>query len=275
MKESMGGIGTYLKQIGRRKLLTKEQEIELSQKIEGEFEGKPVDKRTQDAARRKMIEANLRLVVSIAKGHQNRGCDLDDLVEEGNMGLMKAVEKFDWRRGFRFSTYASWWIRQAVGRLVANQGKSIRTPGRVGSLAVDLKKAREEFIELNGQEPTRAELAEIMCVTESTVVSAMSGVPHMMSLDEPANHGGEMDRKLSDVIPDDEAESPFDVLGRKELQLLVRRVFQTLSPREEKILRMRFGIEEDPIDHTRFPITVGELKEIQASLRRRDVSPTG
>lgn len=275
MARTAQGIGIYLKQIGRRKLLTKDQEIELSQMIEGfvirDGIKQPVDKKTQDRARNRMIEANLRLVVSIAKGQQSRGCDLDDLVAEGNIGLMKAVERFDWRRGFRFSTYASWWIRQAVQRLVANQGRAIRVPGRAGSLADDLKVARDEFIELNGQEPTRAELAELMNVTETTVSAAIGGLPYVISLDTTVGSGGvdpNKPRTLRDIIPDEEAESPFETLDKKQLKVVLLNVLKTLPKRDELVLRLRFGITEDPFNHGEFPITKAELARLEGGERR-------
>lgn len=246
------GIGIYLKQIGRHRLLTRAEEVELAQAIEGIrmcADGTTVALTPKDraSARKRMIESNLRLVVSIAKGQQNRGCDLDDLIAEGNIGLMKAVERFDWRRGFRFSTYASWWIRQAIGRLIASQGRSIRVPGRASSLTDDLRVAREQFIELNGQEPTRGELADMMGVTELTVSAALSGMPYVVSLDMEigkGQDGGGGKKLLKDTISDDEADSPFDSIDRKELVVHISRVLDTLSPREEKILRLRFGITD-------------------------------
>ena len=286
MKKS--GVGTYLKQIGKRKLLTKEQEIELAQAIEAgktrewienvnglavTKKHKPTQTEVQKAgrARNRMIESNLRLVVSIAKNYQERGCDLEDLIAAGNIGLMKAVERFDWRRGFRFSTYGSWWIRQAVGREIASQGKQIRVPGRTAALARDIKTAREEFIELHGQEPTKGELADLLGITESTVIATMGGAPTVVSLEDTVGKQDGNDKQMKDVIPDEEADSPFDVIDKKELVDLVSKVMKTLSPREEKILRMRFGITEDPTNHSDFPITRGEIDEMHVAMQNEGI----
>ena len=276
------GIGMYLKQIGRYKLLTPEQEVMLSQQIGGmtnckwhrENDGEviidsfdPADNAMIAAAKKKMTVSNLRLVVAIAKTRQGMGCDLEDLVNEGNIGLMRAVEKFDWKRGYRFSTYACWWIRQAVGRLVANQGCSVRASGRAASLAKPMKLARDEFIEFHEREPTIPELAALLNVTESTVVTSMNGRPHVMSVDDSIgsyNNGGQL-KTLKDIIPDNRPMSnPLEVLDRKELILLIARVMKTLTSREERILRMRFGLSEDPTDHENFPITQQEMKVLES-----------
>ena len=263
-----GGTSAYLKGISRRKLLTKEQEIELSQAIE---RGKPTkthtptteDVKNADLARIRMVECNLRLVVSIAKGYQNRGCELDDLIATGNMGLMKAVERFDWHRGFRFSTYGSWWIRQAVTREVASQGRLIRVPGRAIMVARGLKQAYDEFVELHGVEPTRADLAEIMGVTETTVTATLDGTPIVVSLDDPIGPSDGVARCVKDTISNEDQESSFDIIDRKELVALVGSVLQTLSDREERILRMRYGISQNPTDHENFPITKREMEEMK------------
>lgn len=258
----------YLKKIGRRKLLTKEQEIELSKAIElGRTPDDPLaikghipsaqQIKAAERAKNRMIECNLRLVVSIAKSYQSRGCELDDLIAAGNIGLMKAVERFDYSRGFRFSTYGSWWIRQAVGREVASQGRSIRVPGRATTFAKDLNNIREDFIEIHGQEPTRPELAELLGVTETTIASALEGAPVVMSFEDNVGFNG--DKKLHEVVADEEADTPFDLINKKQISDIVQKTFATLNEREEKILRMRFGIGADPTDHENFPITYSEI----------------
>ncbi len=269
MVKKAEGVGIYLKQIGKKKLLTKEQEIELSKKIEGTITVNGVKQVVPaleiERAKRKMIEANLRLVVSIAKSYQNRGCDLEDLIAEGNIGLMRAVIKFDWRKGFRFATYASWWIKQAIGRLIAAQGRSIKVPGRTGTLVNDLEIVRREYIDLHGVEPTRTELAEILGVTETTINMTVSGVPYVVSLDsEAGNSDSGESRTLKDVIPD-ESDSPFDQLDKSELIKHISSVLSTLSPREERILRLRFGISENVNDHNKFPITEEELLRLRGA----------
>jgi len=279
-KQDSGGVGFYLKQIGKRPLLTKEQEIILSQKIEG-FEdvkytrepdgeiriesSKAISKSEKSRAKNKMIESNLRLVVSIAKRFQNRGCSLDDLIAAGNIGLIRATELFDWRKGFRFSTYATWWIRQNIGREVASQSKQIKTSGRVTDVYVRIQLARDEFIELHAQEPTCAELASIIGVTETTVQSAISGIPLLVSIDKPIGSDGADSRTLKDVIEDVDSESPLDLINKKELTALLSGVLNSLNPREEKILRMRFGLTENPKDHKKFPISSKELEKMKAS----------
>lgn len=244
----LNGTSIYLKQIGKHDLLTKEQEVELSQKVNGYViksgQRTPVTDAEKLRARAKMIESNLRLVVSIAKSHQNRGCDLEDLIAEGNIGLMKAVEKFDWQKGFRFSTYASWWIRQAMGRLVASQGKQIRVPGRMGNLNASLTAARNEFIELNGFEPSREDLADALGVTQTTIAATVSGLPHVVSLDAEfgSSDQGGLSKTLRDVVVDEDSMSSFEIVDRYEIMSIIIDVMETLSKREELIIEMRFGL---------------------------------
>jgi RNA polymerase sigma factor (sigma-70 family) len=270
MKNQRHGISIYFKQIGKRELLTKEKEIELSQMIEGfvvlpDGSTKLIDKKSQAKAKALMIESNLRLVVSIAKCQQNRGCEIDDLIAEGNIGLMKAVERFDWRRGFRFSTYASWWIKQAIQRYIANHGRVVKIPGRMGALTNELKTAREEFIKLNGQEPTRAELADLMNITETSVVAAMSGLPNFVSFDAEINSDNNSIRMLKDIVPDEDMLSPFEAFDKKQLKSIILSVLKTLPRREELVMRLRYGITDDPFNHGTFPISKKELQMLVAN----------
>ena len=256
---TVGGTGSYLKSIGKIPLLTREQEVELAKKIAGE------DKAISARARKKMIESNVRLVVSIAKRYQNRGCELDDLIAEGNIGLMRAVEKFDHTRGFRFSTYASWWIRQAVGRLVASQGHQIKVPGRAVNIARKANELRSEFVDEFGFEPTMADLAESIGVSESMVSSTISGTPYVVSLESTPWHVGTNSQNspgndsIRNYYPDETAPTPFEVANQGEIVDLISDVLGELTERDEKILRMRFGIIEDPTDHKKFPITKQEV----------------
>ena len=244
----------FFKQVGKTRLLTREEEIELSKAIEN----------GDDRARQRMINANLRLAISIAKKYQNRGCDLEDLIQESSIGLMKAVDRFDWRRGFKFSTYACWWIKQAVRRHVASHSSSIRLPSYAKNLMWKSRQMREEYEEEFGVAPTNTELADLLGVSLDTLEAVIACGSTPISIDKPIRYSnGDSGRTIGDIVPDVDAIRPDEVLDKQKLCNIIRSALSTLTEREEKIMRMRFGIEEDPLDHKNFPITATELKQIK------------
>ena len=253
-------IKLFFDDVGRRNLLSREEEVELSQKIE----------KGDKAARRKMIESNIRLAISIAKKYQNKGCPLEDLIQESNIGLMKAVDRFDWRRGFKFSTYACWWIKQAVRRHIASHSSSIRLPSHAKSLFWKMKISSEAYEEEFGVPPSQEELAELLGVTLSTLKAVIACASTPMSLDKRTSYNGSSGpsdgRKLADVIADENAD-PAQKIDKEKIVMLVRGALQTLDEREEKIIRLRFGISEDPTNHYKFPISEKELSKIKRKAR--------
>ena len=236
-------LNVYFKEAGKSKLLTKEEEIELSKRIEA----------GDHLARQKLIESNLRLAVSIAKKYQHFGCDLSDLIQESNIGLMKAVEKFDWRRGFRFSTYATWWIRQAVRRHVTANTSTIRIPSHARGLLSRIKNVTEEYEEEFGTSPTVEELADMLGVTTSLVEDALQAPTNTTSLSRPI--GKDESGTLEDVIPDRDQTHLDDLLDKEKITDAVRKGLSCLTAREEKIIRLRFGITEDDTNHESYPIS--------------------
>jgi RNA polymerase primary sigma factor len=266
----------YLSELGNYPLLTAEQEVELAQAIEAgrlaELEldaTKPSRSRAQalraqitaaDAARRTFIQSNLRLVVSIAKRYQGTGMTLLDLIQEGNLGLMRAVEKFDHRKGFKFSTYATWWIRQAIGRGIADKGRTIRLPSHLVDTMAVLSKASATMLKQLGREPTPAELAEETGLTEERVLVALHAGPDLVSLSVSI---GEDDAELGDLVADDNADAAFDAaalsLARDDLQDLL----DFLNPREREILSLRFGLAGDQ------PLTLDEVGRLFNVTRER------
>ena len=255
-------IKLFFDDVGRRNLLTREEEVELSQKIE----------KGDEAARRKMIESNIRLAISIAKKYQNKGCPLEDLIQESNIGLMKAVDRFDWRRGFKFSTYACWWIKQAVRRHVASHSSSIRLPSHAKSLFWKMKQSSEAYEEEFGVPPSQEELAELLGVTLSTMKAVIACASTPISLDKRSSYNGSSGpsegRKLADIIADENAD-PAQKIDKEKIVMLVRGALQTLDEREEKIIRLRFGISEDPADHNKFPISATKLSQIKRQARSK------
>jgi RNA polymerase primary sigma factor len=228
-------LAQYLKAMGRHPLLTRQEEYEVA-KVCMEGQG-----REREAARRKLINSNLRLVVSIAKQYSYRGIPLSDLIQEGNIGLMKAVEKFEYHRGFKFSTYASWWIRQAIVRAIESQCRTIRVPIYKLEVINRLRQKTRELSRKLGREPKREELATAMEMEIEEVDSLMRMTREPLSLDSPVGEDG--DTTLGDFIPHEGVEVPGEGLAETQLHGRTRRALATLTPREEEVLRLRFGID--------------------------------
>jgi RNA polymerase sigma factor (sigma-70 family) len=251
-------VRLYLRDIGRHPLLTKDDEVHLAKLIEAGAAARAaldapgvlapgqraVLRRTAArgaAARRRFIESNLRLVVSIAKRHQGSGLPLLDLVQEGNLGLMHAVDKFDWRKGFKFSTYATWWIRQAISRGIANTGRTIRLPVHAGDLLIRVQRARVRLESDLGRPATESELAAETGLPLDKVREALRFAVEPVSLSEPLRDDGETE--LGDLVEDSGASSPFDHVAATLLPMEVSRLLRDLEPRERDVLRLRYGLD--------------------------------
>ena len=228
-------LDIYLKQISEIPLISVDEEIELAKKIS----------KGDDEARKKMITANLRLVVKIAQDYSNIGLSLLDLINEGNIGLMKAVERFDPSKGGKLSTYASWWIKQSIKRALANQSKTIRLPVHMVDRVTQIRRTTQQLSEKLGREPSDEELAEEMKIPVSRITHLKSVSKKPASLDSPIND--EDGTNLGDLVPDEKSTSPLEKLQSKSLVGDVDKVLSTLEPREADIIRLRFGLEgRDP-----------------------------
>ena len=225
-------VKTYLKEIGRVPLLTAEQEADLARAAQA----------GDEQARRALSEANLRLVVSVAKRYVGRGLPFLDLIQEGNLGLMKAAEKFEPERGFKFSTYATWWIRQAITRAIADQGRTIRIPVHLVESINRVKKAAGELLRKNGREPTAEEIAVQLEMEPDRIRELLQLAQDPISLETPV--GEEEDAHLEDFIQDEEAGVPVDEAGRQLLRRELLNVLKSLTPREERVITLRFGLED-------------------------------
>ncbi len=255
-------VKVYLKEIGRVPLLNSEEEIDLAMRI---MDG-------DQAARRRLSEANLRLVVSIAKRYVGRGMQFLDLIQEGNLGLIKAVEKFDYTKGFKFSTYATWWIRQAITRAIADQARTIRIPVHMVETINKVKKISSQLLHQNGHEPSADEIAAELDMPVDKVREIMRVAQEPVSLETPI--GEEEDSHLGDFIPDDEAPAPADAASHTLLKEQLGGVLATLTPREEKVLRLRFGLEDGrprTLEEVgkEFDVTRERIRQIEAKALRK------
>ncbi len=223
-------VKVYLKEIGRVPLLTPEEEIELAIRVAED----------DTAAKQRLAEANLRLVVSIAKRYMGRGLQFLDLIQEGNLGLLKAVDKFDYAKGFKFSTYATWWIRQAITRAIADQARTIRIPVHMVETINRVKKTSNLLLNELGRDPTAAEIAERLNLSEERVKEIQRVSVDPISLETPI--GEEDDSHLGDFIPDDDSPSPEESALKQFQKEQIQKVLETLTPREAKVLTLRFGL---------------------------------
>ena len=255
-------VKVYLKEIGRVPLLSAEEEVELAIRMsEGDV-----------AAKKRLSEANLRLVVSIAKRYVGRGMQFLDLIQEGNLGLIKAVEKFDHTKGFKFSTYATWWIRQAITRAIADQARTIRIPVHMVETINKVKKVNSQLLHENGHEPTNEQIAEKLEMPVEKVREIMRVAQEPVSLETPI--GEEEDSHLGVFIPDEDAPAPSDVASHTMLKEQLAEVLSTLTPREEKVLRLRFGLEDGrsrTLEEVgkEFNVTRERIRQIEAKALRK------
>ena len=255
-------VKVYLKEIGRVPLLTPDEEVDLAVRISN----------GDEAAKKRLSEANLRLVVSIAKRYLGRGMQFLDLIQEGNLGLIKAVEKFDYSKGYKFSTYATWWIRQAITRAIADQARTIRIPVHMVETINKVKKVSSQLLHANGREPSAEEVAEELDMPVDKVREIMRVAQEPVSLETPI--GEEEDSHLGDFIPDDDAPAPADAASHTLLKETLSSVLDSLTPREEKVLRLRFGLEDGrsrTLEEVgkEFNVTRERIRQIEAKALRK------
>jgi RNA polymerase primary sigma factor len=255
-------VRMYLKEIGKVPLLSAEEEIELAKQMElGDEE-----------AKKRLCEANLRLVVSIAKRYVGRGMLFLDLIQEGNLGLIKAVDKFDWRKGYKFSTYATWWIRQAITRSIADQARTIRIPVHMVETINKLIRISRQLLQEYGREPTPEEIAAEMDISEEKVREILKIAQEPVSLETPI--GEEEDSHLGDFIPDDDVPAPAEAAAFSMLKEQLVEVLDTLTDREQKVLKLRFGLDDGrarTLEEVgrRFDVTRERIRQIEAKALRK------
>lgn len=255
-------VKIYLKEIGRVPLLTSEEEVELAERMAN----------GDQSAKKRLAEANLRLVVSIAKRYGGRGMQFLDLIQEGNLGLIKAVEKFDHTKGFKFSTYATWWIRQAITRAIADQARTIRIPVHMVETITKVKKVSSQLLHENGHDPTAEEIAERLNYPVDKVREIMRVAQDPVSLETPI--GEEEDSHLGDFIPDDDAPAPAEAASLILLKEQLNKILDTLTEREAKVLKLRFGLEDGrsrTLEEVgkEFEVTRERIRQIEAKALRK------
>ena len=256
-------VKSYLREIGKSNLLNVEEEIDLAAKI---VQG-------NSKAKEDLLKANLRLVVSIAKRYVGRGLQLSDLIQEGNIGLMKAVEKFDYKRGFKFSTYATWWIRQAITRAIADQAGTIRVPVHMVETVNKIRKIINLWLHNNGREPTVIEISQELDMPIAKVQEALKATHSILSLETPL--GEDEDRQLGDTISDDPKLAPIEQATGAMLRDALSESLKTLTEREERILRLRFGLVSDGKSRTleevgrKFFVTRERIRQIEGKALRK------
>ena len=260
-------VRMYLKEIGEVALLSGDEEVDLAKRMAT----------GDEEAKRKLCEANLRLVVSIAKKYVGRGMLFLDLIQEGNLGLIKAVEKFDWTKGFKFSTYATWWIRQAITRAIADQARTIRIPVHMVETINKLIRVQRQLLQEYGREPLPEEIAKEMDMTVEKVREILKIAQEPVSLETPI--GEEEDSHLGDFIPDNDAPAPADAAAFSMLKEQLMEVLETLTPREQKVLKLRFGLEDGRARTLEevgkeFDVTRERIRQIEAKALRKLKHPS-
>ena len=255
-------VRMYLKEIGRVPLLVNDEEMQLAHRMaEGD-----------ESAKQRLVEANLRLVVSIAKRYVGKGMFFLDLIQEGNLGLIKAVDKFDYQKGYKFSTYATWWIRQAITRAIADQARTIRIPVHMVETIHKVSRATRQLLQENGREPTAEEIAEVINMSPDKVREVMKVAQDPVSLETPI--GEEEDSHLGDFIPDEDSPAPAEAASQAMLREQLIDVLRTLTPREEQVLTLRFGLEDgrprtlEEVGRV-FDITRERIRQIEAKALRK------
>ena len=255
-------VRMYLKEIGRVPLLAMEEELELAQKMSD----------GDESAKKRLVEANLRLVVSIAKRYVGKGMFFLDLIQEGNLGLIKAVDKFDYQKGYKFSTYATWWIRQAITRAIADQARTIRIPVHMVETIHKVSRVTRQLLQENGREPTAEEIAKSLGMSADKVREIMKVAQDPVSLETPI--GEEEDSHLGDFIPDEDSPAPAEAASQAMLREQLIEVLRTLTPREEQVLTLRFGLEDgrprtlEEVGRV-FNITRERIRQIEAKALRK------